>query len=81
MAAVAIGILTASVALVTPILLLFFFRRSEFSLLPSSFLDAQEELGLFCALLHVVILCILLVIWLINGRCGNWRITNIPGLR
>lgn len=45
MAAAAAGILTASVALVTPIVLLFFFQRSEFSLFLSSFLDAQE-LGL-----------------------------------
>lgn len=71
MAAVAAGILAASVALVTLIVLLFFFQRSEFPLFLASFLDAQE-LGLFCVLLHVVILHTLPVIWLIKGRCGHW---------
>lgn len=68
MAAVAAGILAASVALVTPIVLLFFFQGSEFPLFLASFLDAQE-LGLFCALLRVVILHTLPVVQLIKGRC------------
>lgn len=71
MAAAAAGILIASVALVTPIVLLFFFQRSEFSLFLSSFLDAHE-LGLFCALLHMVMLHTLLVVQLIKGRCAHW---------